>query len=48
MADKPERLKRIVAWVSEEEHRKLKAKLALKGRTVADWLRSKIKQEIDS
>jgi hypothetical protein len=43
----PKRLKRVIAWISEDQHRLLRSKLALRGETVADWIRKKIKELLD-
>lgn len=48
MDQKPKRIKRFVIYVPDEQHRQLRAKLALKGTTVADWFRKKAQEEIDS
>lgn len=45
---KPKRLKRFVIYVPEDQHRLLRSKLALKGKTVADWFRQKTQEEIDA
>ena len=36
--------KRVVIYISEETHRKLKSKLALMGETVSGWFRKQVKE----
>ena len=38
---------RITFWIEENIHKKLKAKLALKGLTISKFLRLKIKEYLD-
>lgn len=47
MADKPKRLKRVVGYVSEDEHRRLRMKLLGKGKLMSDWVREKVQEEIN-
>lgn len=46
-AEHKPKLKRFVIYISEDKHRLLRAKLALKGQTVADWFREKAQEEIN-
>ena len=38
--------KALTIRISEEDRRKLKSRLALKGKTISDFLREKIKEEL--
>jgi len=44
--DMKEKEKKMVAFVLDEDFRKLKGKLSLEGRTVSDFVREAIKKEI--
>lgn len=43
----PKRLKRIAVFIPEDQHRQLTAKLALKGKKVAGWVRDKVQEELN-
>lgn len=38
---------RVTMYVSQTEYRELKAKLSLKGMTISEWFRSKIREFLD-
>ena len=41
-------MKRLVVYIPEEDHKKLKAKLALMGNTITNWIRVSIKKFLKS
>lgn len=41
-------MKKIVLYISEEEYRQLKAKLALAGKNVSAWFRDVVRAFLDS
>jgi hypothetical protein len=38
---------KVMAYVNNDDYRKLRAKLALVGTSFSEWLREKMKQEVD-
>ena len=45
--NKPKRIKRVVTYAPEDQYRIFRSILALQGKTVSDWFRKKMQEEID-
>lgn len=43
-----ETTKRVVVYVSEEQHRQLRSKLALEGGSVSSWVRDQIEKFLEN
>lgn len=39
--------KRVVVYIPDQDHRQLRSKLALKGLSVSEWVRTAVKEYLD-